>query len=74
MPPPVPVIVIGYVPVRAFLVTINVKSDVPEPGAAMEAGLKLAVTPDGTPVAENVMAESNPPDTVVVTTAYPLWP
>jgi hypothetical protein len=50
------------------------KSDEPEPGAAMEAGLKVVVTPDGTPVAENAIAESKPPETVVVTTAYPLWP
>jgi hypothetical protein len=45
------------------------KSDVPEPGAAMELGLKLAVTPEGTPVAERLIAELNPPDTDVVTTA-----
>ena len=74
MPPPVPVIVIGYVPSGAFLATVRMKSDEPEPGAAMEAGLKLALTPDGTPVAVKAIAESNPPETVVVTTAYPLWP
>jgi hypothetical protein len=62
------------VPVGAFLETVNVKSDVPEPGAPMDVGLKLPVTPDGMPVAENEIAESNPPETLVVTTAYPLCP
>ena len=73
-PPPVPVIVIGYVPVGAFLATVSVKSVVPEPGAPIEVGLKLPVTPDGIPLAENEMDESNPPETFVVTTPYPLWP
>jgi hypothetical protein len=62
------------VPVLAERDTVSVKSDVPEPGAPIDAGLKLDVTPDGTPVADNEMAESNPPDTLVVTTAYPLCP
>ncbi len=68
----VPVIVIGWVPVGAFLATVSVKSDVPEP--VMEVGRKLPVTPDGTPVADRVTAESEPPEAVVVTTAYPRWP
>ena len=71
-PPPVPVIVIGKVPVGAFLATFRVKCDVPEP--VIEAGLKLPVTPVGMPVADNVTAESKPPEAVTVTTAYPLWP
>ena len=49
--------------------TDKLKSVVPEPGAAIEPGLKLEVTPDGMPVAENVIAELNPPETDVVTTA-----
>ena len=49
--------------------TVRMNSDEPEPGAAMEAGLKLYVTPDGTPVADREIAESKPPDTVVETTA-----
>ena len=56
-------------PVGAVLDTVRLKSDVPEPGAAMEAGLKLTVTPVGWPVADKAMAESKPPETVVVTTA-----
>jgi len=70
--PLVPVMVIGYVPVRALLETVSVKSELPEP--VIELGLKLDVTPEGTPVAERVTAESKPPDAVTVTTAYPLWP
>jgi hypothetical protein len=74
IPPPVPVIVIGYVPVGAFLDTDKVKWELPEPGAAIDPGLKVAVTPVGTPLALKVIAESKPPETLVVTTAYPLWP
>ena len=65
-------IVIAYVPVGAFRATVKSKSVVPEPGAASELGLKLAVTPVGTPVAEKLIGASNPPETAVVTTAYPL--
>jgi hypothetical protein len=57
------------VPVGAFLDTVKVKSDVPEPGAAIDVGLKTPVTPLGTPVALKAMAASNPPETDVVTTA-----
>jgi len=57
------------VPAGAFSATVRMKSDVPEPGAAMEDGLKLKVTPEGTPLAEKAMAESKPPETLVVTTA-----
>ena len=63
---------IGKVPVGAFLATVKVKCDVPEP--VMEAGLKLPVTPVGTPVADKVTAELKPPETVKVTTAKPLGP
>ena len=68
-PPPVPVMVIGYVPRGAFRDTVRLKCEEPEPGAAMDAGLKLYVTPEGTPLADNEIAELKPPDTVVLTTA-----
>jgi hypothetical protein len=68
--PLVPVIVIRYVPGVAVLATVSVKSDVPEP--VIDDGPKLPVTPLGRPVAESATAESNPPDAVTVTTAYPL--
>ena len=67
--PDLPEIVMGYVPVLADLETVSVKCAVPAPGAAMEAGLKVPMTPDGTPVAERATGALNPPETVVVTTA-----
>jgi hypothetical protein len=74
MPPPVAVMVIGKVPLVALRGTDRLKSVVPEPGAAIDAGLKLEVTSDGTPVAEKETAELKPPLTETVTTANPLWP
>jgi len=64
--------VIGKVPRGAFRATVSVKSDVPAP--VMDVGLKLPVTPVGIPVADKATAESNPPVTETVTTAYPLCP
>jgi len=64
--PLVPVMVMGKVPVGAFLATVRVKSDEPEP--VTEVGLKLPVTPEGMPVADKVTLESNPPEAVMVTT------
>lgn len=46
-PPPVPVTVIVYEPAATVEATTMVIVDDPEPGAAMEAGLKLTVTPVG---------------------------
>ena len=69
VPPPVPVMVIGYVPTTALLATVIFMSEVPEPGAAIEDGLNETVTPAGCPVADKLMAELKPPDTFVVTTA-----
>ena len=74
MPPPLAVIVIVEVPVRAVFETVKLKFVVPEPGAAIGLVLKLPVTPEGKPVAERVIAELNPPETAVVTTTCPLWP
>jgi len=48
--------------------------DVPFPGAAMEAGLKLTVTPVGWPDADNAMAELKLPEIVVVMVEVPLLP
>jgi len=57
-----------------LVATVSVIVDVPAPGAAIEVGLKLMVTPAGWPVAERATAESKPPEMVVVTTTGPLWP
>jgi hypothetical protein len=48
--------------------------DEPEPGAAIEVGLKLAVTPVGTPEAESETAELNPPEPVVLIVDVPELP
>ena len=48
--------------------------DDPEPGAAMDVGLKLTVTPDGWPLALRAIAESKPPETLVVMVEVPLLP
>jgi len=62
------------VPVAAVAATVKVATEVPEPGAAMGLVPKPTVTPVGWPVALNVMAASNPPETVVVTVEVPLLP
>ena len=48
--------------------------DEPEPGAGMELGLKLTVTLLGWPLADKAMAESKPPETVVVMVEWPEFP
>jgi hypothetical protein len=48
--------------------------DDPEPGAAIDVGLKLTVTPLGWPEADKAIAESNPPETAVVIVDVPLEP
>ncbi len=65
-PPPEAVIVTVAGPVVAVLEAEKVTVLVPAPGAAILAGAKLAVTPDGSPAAERVTAELNPPDGVTV--------
>lgn len=65
-PPPMPVTVIGYVPVLATFVTVMVMIELPDPGAPMVLGLKLTDTPMGWPEAERLMELSNPPLIVVV--------
>ena len=53
----------------ADLLSPQVVFELVEPGAAIEAGEKLLVTPEGTPVALKETAELNPPDTATVTVA-----
>ena len=74
MPSPEPVTVIGYTPVAVVEATVMVIVEVPEPGAAMDVGLKLTVTPLGWPVADKAIAESKPPETPVVIVDVPRLP
>lgn len=48
--------------------------EVPEPGVATDAGLKVTVTPAGSPVADRAIADLKPPETVVVMVEAPLLP
>ena len=48
--------------------------DLPEPGAAIDAGLKLTVTPVGAPEAVKATAPLNPPETVLVIVLVPEAP
>ena len=73
-PPPVPVIVIVRVPFVALLFTVTVMVDVPEPGAAIELGLKLTVTRDPWPLADRPIAELKPGETAVVMVDLPELP
>lgn len=68
------VTVMVEVPVMAVLPTVNVNVELPLPGAAMDAGLKLAVTPVGRPEAESDTAELKPPLTVVEIVVLPELP
>jgi len=61
-------------PVVAVLLAVKVRVELPLPGAAMEAGAKLAVTPAGNPEADNETAELKPPLTVVETVELPELP
>ena len=74
LPPPVPVMVMVWVPVLARELTVTFIVDVPEPGAAMDVGLKLTVTPDGWPLADKAIAELKPPETAVVIVEVPELP
>ena len=48
--------------------------ELPEPGAAMDAGLKPTVTPVGCPVADKATAELKPPWTATPIVEAPLLP
>jgi hypothetical protein len=53
---------------------VSVKVEEPDPGAAMLAGLKPAVTPEGRPLADRAMALLNPPEMAAVILDVPLAP
>ena len=69
-PPPAAVTVTVAVPVVAVLLAERVSVELPLPGAAIEVGLKLAVTPDGTTVnAAGGDATRSPPSSWAATRA-----
>jgi len=57
--------VVLNVPVVAALLAVNVSVELPLPGAAIDAGLKLAVTPLGNPEIERATEELKPFETEV---------
>lgn len=63
--PPLAVMVMFDVPIAAVLLAEKVRVELPPPGAAIDVGLKVAVTPVGSPEAESETAELKPPLTVV---------
>jgi hypothetical protein len=70
-PPPVPVIVMVWLPVVAVLLALTVIVEVPEPGAAIELGLKDTVKPLPAPEADKLIDELKPPETAVVIVDVP---
>jgi len=62
------------VPVVVVEATAIVMVELPEPGAAMDVGLKLTVTPAGWPLADKVTVELKPPAIVEVIVDVPLLP
>ena len=74
MPPPTPETVIVEVPAAVAAATVIVIVEVPEPGAAIEVGLKATVTPVGWPVAESATALLKPFKAAVVIVTLPAVP
>ena len=58
-------------PRAAVLEAVTVMVEEPDPGAAMELGLKVMVRPLPSPEAESEIAELKPPETAVVTVELP---
>jgi len=69
----VPVTVIVYEPAATVEATAMAMVELPEPGAAMDAGLKVTVTPVG-PAADRFTPELKPPEIAVVMVDVPLPP
>lgn len=74
--PEVPVMVTVAVPTVALAEAVSVRTEVALPLAGGVTGLveNAAVTPEGRPVAVNVVAELKPPVLVTVTVLVPLVP
>ena len=63
-----------YVPGGVDKLAVSVSVELPPPGAANEDGLKVAVAPDGKPVADNVTVELKFPERVEVIVDVPRPP
>ena len=74
MPSPLPITVMAWVPSGAPLATLIVMVEVPEPGAAIDDGLKVTVTPLPCPEALKPIGELKSPAIVVVIVVVPDFP
>jgi hypothetical protein len=72
--PPVAVTVTGNVPRLAFAVAVKFRLELPEPGAPIEDGVNVAVTPLGSPEADNATELLKPPTAWVVMPIEALLP
>ena len=72
--PEVPVTVIGYVPDAVVESTVKVRSELPEPGAAMGFVPNPADAPVGRPDADKVMAPLKPFKAAVLIVDVPVLP
>src|SRR6516162_7808232 len=66
IPPPSAATVTVETPAVAVAPAEKVRVEVPDPGAENDAGLKTAVTPEGSPVTESPTSELKPPTAVAV--------
>ena len=73
-PPPVPVTVMLYVPAATLDATARFNVELPVPGAAMDVGVKVGVTPAGYPLADKATAELNPFAAEVLIVTFPDFP
>jgi hypothetical protein len=74
MPPPVAVIVIVRVPVAALDVVLIFIVEVPDPGAAIDVGVKVIVSRLSCPDAERLIGELKLPEATVVIVTLPELP
>jgi len=74
MPPPMPVTVSGNVPEVDDALALIVRVELPEFGAVIDAGLNVAVAPDGRPDAESETTLLKFPEAVVLTVVATIEP
>ena len=71
LPPPLPVMVTLDEPAGVEALVVIVRVELPDPGAAIVVGVNVAVAPLGSPDADKLSAELNPPLTLVETVEAP---
>ena len=74
MPPPAAVTVTVKLPVPAVLLAARVRVELPLPGAAIEPGFNVTVTPEGAPDADSETAALKPPTAALEIVVLPEVP